>query len=71
MKNQIKASLPELSHWIDEVASHTNPDKIHLCDGSEDEYQLLIGQMKITGDLIELDKVYNQHVFQSKIQNKK
>ena len=56
MKNQIKASLPELSHWIDEVASHTNPDKIHLCDGSENEYQLLIDQMKVTGDLIELDK---------------
>ncbi len=43
--------------WVDEVARLTQPDRIHWCDGSQEEYDNLIQQMLASGDLIEL----NQH----------
>ncbi|MGH8371065.1 MAG: hypothetical protein ACRESC_08790, partial [Gammaproteobacteria bacterium] len=27
-----------LSEWVASVAKHTQPDRIHWCDGSEQEY---------------------------------
>src|SRR5262245_41819818 len=42
--------------WVDEVARHTQPSKIHWCDGSEAEYHQLIGEMLGSGTLIELNQ---------------
>ena len=44
-----------LRNWVDEVASLTKPDRLHWCDGSDGEYQTLIGQMVSAGDLIPLN----------------
>ncbi|HEX4010846.1 MAG TPA: hypothetical protein VHX62_12590, partial [Solirubrobacteraceae bacterium] len=30
-----------LQAWVDEVAALTQPDDIHWCDGSDEEYELL------------------------------
>jgi phosphoenolpyruvate carboxykinase (GTP) len=51
-------SNQSLKKWVDEVASLTNPDAIHWCDGSEEEYQGLIDQMLDSGDLIKLNDSY-------------
>jgi len=45
-----------VSDWVKEVAQLTRPDKIHWCDGSEEEYQGLVRLMLSTGDLVELNQ---------------
>jgi phosphoenolpyruvate carboxykinase (GTP) len=48
--------LKSLGDWIAEVAELTQPDKVHWCDGSEQEYRSLIDQMLASGTLIELNQ---------------
>jgi len=45
-----------VSDWVDHVAKITQPDRIHWCDGSEQEYQGLIKRMLTSGDLVELNQ---------------
>jgi len=46
----------ELQQWVEEVSKLTKPDQIHWCDGSEEEFQQFIQEMRATGDLIELNQ---------------
>lgn len=41
--------------WVDEVARLTRPDRIHWCDGSEEEYDALLAQLVGDGGLIPID----------------
>jgi len=50
---------PELKRWVEKVALHTRPERVHWCDGSDEEYRLLIRQMLASGDLLELNPVTN------------
>ena len=43
--------LPALQQWVDEVADRTQPDAIHWCTGTEDEYQDLIDLMVADGTM--------------------
>src|SRR5438552_3345163 len=45
-----------LEQWVEEVAQHTRPQRVHWCDGSEAEYQRLIAEMLASGTLIELNQ---------------
>jgi phosphoenolpyruvate carboxykinase (GTP) len=45
-----------LKSWVNETATLTQPDRIHWCDGSENEFKHLIGLMVESGDLIPLNK---------------
>ena len=45
-----------VSDWVDHVAKITRPDRIHWCDGSEQEYQGLVKRMLASGDLVELNQ---------------
>ncbi|HEX7928383.1 MAG TPA: phosphoenolpyruvate carboxykinase, partial [bacterium] len=45
-----------LKAWVNETAKLTQPDRIHWCDGSENEYRHLIGLMLESGDLLPLNK---------------
>jgi phosphoenolpyruvate carboxykinase (GTP) len=47
--------LDALKAWVDEVAAHTEPATIKWCDGSDDEYQSLVGQMLDDGTLSALN----------------
>jgi phosphoenolpyruvate carboxykinase (GTP) len=49
-------SLSTLREWVDEVASHTQPDKVHWCTGSDDEFAQLIQQMTADGTLSALNQ---------------
>jgi phosphoenolpyruvate carboxykinase (GTP) len=50
------AHAPEnLRHWVLEVASHTRPDQIRWCDGTEAEYRELLRDMVESGDLHKLN----------------
>lgn len=44
-----------LRTWVEQVAAHCNPDTIHWCDGSQEEYDGLVNQMLKTGELIKLN----------------
>jgi len=44
-----------LKAWVDETASLCQPDHVHWCDGSQEEYDRLCGQMVATGTLVRLN----------------
>ncbi|MBT8101812.1 MAG: phosphoenolpyruvate carboxykinase (GTP) [Gammaproteobacteria bacterium] len=48
--------LAALQSWVDQVASQTQPDSIHWCSGSDDEYQELVRQMLADGTLTTLNE---------------
>ncbi len=48
-------TLAELESWVQTVAGLTQPESIHWCNGSDEEYAALIASMSTTGDLVALD----------------
>lgn len=45
----------QLNEWVKEIAALCEPDQIHLCDGSESEYQELCRQMVESGTFTKLN----------------
>src|SRR5579883_1615973 len=56
-----RAHIPEyvtnttLRSWVEEMADLCQPDQIHFCDGSKEEYDLLCDQMVASGTFIRLN----------------
>jgi phosphoenolpyruvate carboxykinase (GTP) len=46
--------VPSLLRWVDEVAALTTPDRVHWCDGSDEEYAALCEEMVASGTFIRL-----------------
>ena len=44
-----------LIQWVDEAAQLCKPDRVHWCDGSDEEYHAIIHLMVLTGAAIELN----------------
>lgn len=49
-------SHQSLHAWVEDVAALTRPNKIHWCDGSEQEYQQVVQELLDDGALIELNQ---------------
>ncbi len=47
----------KLQQWVEEVAQMCKPDRIHWCDGSEEEHRSLIQLLVLNGTAIPLDPV--------------
>ncbi len=54
-----------LHQWVREVAELCQPDRIHWCDGSKEEYDRLMAQMVARGSAIPLKKRPNSFLFRS------
>lgn len=47
---------PHLKSWLEGVATLVTPDKVYICNGSEEEKKFLTEQAVKTGELIELNQ---------------
>jgi phosphoenolpyruvate carboxykinase (GTP) len=55
----------KLNGWIKEVAELCQPDDIHVCNGSKEEYDQMIGKLLKSGIAIPLSKRPNSFLFRS------
>ena len=46
----------QLLAWVEETAKLCRPDKIHWCDGSQQEYDTLAGKLVASGTFMKLDE---------------
>ncbi|PYR97156.1 MAG: phosphoenolpyruvate carboxykinase (GTP), partial [Acidobacteria bacterium] len=50
-----KIKNKELSRWVEAVAADCKPDRVYLCDGSKEEYQLMLRLMLHAGTAVPLN----------------
>ncbi|MGD8255005.1 MAG: phosphoenolpyruvate carboxykinase, partial [Syntrophobacterales bacterium] len=51
-----KTNNTNLLDWIETIAQLSKPDTIHICDGSQEEYDDLCNQMVESGTFIRLNE---------------
>jgi phosphoenolpyruvate carboxykinase (GTP) len=54
--NDVPTKHKKLIAWVEEVAALTQPDRIYWCDGSEDEYNRLCGELEAAGTFRKLNE---------------
>ncbi len=52
-----------LAEWVNHVAAMCQPDQIHWCDGSPEEYQLMLRLMVQAGTAMRMDPVRPNSIF--------
>jgi len=60
-----KVTNQKLKDWVREVAELVQPDDVHWCDGTREEYDRLMKHMVETGAATPLDKRPNSFLFRS------
>src|ERR1700739_1814398 len=45
-----------LTRWVEEAARMCKPDRVHWCDGSQEEYQAMLRLMILAGTAVSLDE---------------
>ncbi len=53
-EKKARTTHKQLSAWVEEVAQLCQPDGVHWCDGSHEEYQAMLQLMVLTGTAIRL-----------------
>ena len=52
-----------LAEWVNQVAALCQPDPIHWCDGSPEEYQLMLRLMVQAGTAMSMDQSGPNSIF--------
>lgn len=52
-----------LRKWIDEIAALCRPEQVHICDGSDEEYDRIASEMVKAGTLVPLDSTKRPRSF--------
>jgi phosphoenolpyruvate carboxykinase (GTP) len=55
LKGQIRTQHAGLNRWIEEAILLCNPEHVHLCDGSDREFQRLAQELVLKGTLVPLN----------------
>ncbi len=61
-----KTNNKKLLNWIETIARLSKPDSIHICDGSQEEYDRLCNQMVDSGTFIRLNEEKRPNSFLSR-----
>lgn len=56
----------KLAEWIKEIKELCQPEQVHLCDGSQEEYDQLCSQMVKAGTMIKLNETKRPNSFLSR-----
>ncbi len=56
---------PKIKAWVEEVAKMCQPDSVHVCDGSQAEYDAMIKKLVDCGMATPLKKRPNSYLFRS------
>jgi phosphoenolpyruvate carboxykinase (GTP) len=62
---EINVKNNKLRNWIKEVVDMCNPDDIYICNGSTEEYNLMMKKLLNHGSAIKLKKRPNSYLFRS------
>src|ERR671922_597784 len=54
---------PDLAAWVEAMAGLCRPQRIHVCDGSQEEFGRLCDEMVAAGTLIRLNPALRPHSF--------
>ncbi len=55
--------MPDLARWIDEIAALATPDRVHWCDGSDEEYRALCDELVAAGTFTPLSQELRPNSF--------
>src|SRR5262250_754803 len=53
----------KLAAWVQQVVELCQPERVHWCDGSQEEYDRLCNEMVSQGKLIRLDSIKRPNSF--------
>jgi phosphoenolpyruvate carboxykinase (GTP) len=55
-QDQAETNHAALRAWVEEIAGLTEPDEVRWCDGSDEEYRQLVGELIEAGTFLELSE---------------
>ncbi len=59
----LSALSPAVSEWVASVRQLTQPERVHWCEGSDDEYRGLIAELEASGELQKLNEAHYPNCF--------